>query len=352
MKIEFNIEKKLGRFNLLLQGAFADGITGIFGKSGSGKTTFLNCLSGFLKPDAGEIRLDGRTLFSSIQHVDCPVEKRHLGVVWQDGLLFPHLSVSQNIGFGLRQPDKKKYKNLIDLLRLYPLLDRRPQNLSGGERQRVALARALIRQPSFLLMDEPISSLDQEARRQILVFLKNAAQETKVPILYVSHSISEMTFLADRIFVLSEGKNIADGTPMEVLANRTVGADTSEIENIFDLPVREFKMEEGLAVLDFFGREVRVSYVSDQVYPRLRVGIRAADIIVAKVRPVEMSARNILSARLERVIDTGKSVLLCVSVNDGQCLVDITRAAFFELNLREQQNIFLVIKARSILVLA
>lgn len=354
MALEFQLQKKVGDFLLDVEGKFDGGFTGIFGKSGSGKTTLLHCLAGFLKPQKGEIALNGRQLFSLAQRINLPIEKRNIGMVFQDSLLFPHLNVRQNIFYGIKEKShKKRFEELLDILDLYRLIDRDCRHLSGGERQRVALARSLVREPILFLMDEPVSSVDVEARGEILGYLKKLQRRLKVPFVYVSHSISEMLFLAENVFVLQNGKNIAYGKALEVLSKKNVWplVDPTGIENIFELPVKEFQMENNLAVLDADGVMIKVAYYLRQVRPSLRIGIKAKDIIVSKNAVGGISARNILAGRLERIITLGTEIVLQVEILNEVWLVEITRSALEELNLKENDTIYLIIKASSILVL-
>ena len=354
MSITFKLEKKLGSFSLNVQGDFSQGLIGIFGKSGSGKTSLLNCLAGFLRPDAGEIKIQEETIFSDQQRINLPIEQRKLGVVLQDPLLFPHRNVQDNICFALaKKPDKKDWARLVDVLNIHALLERSPQNLSGGECQRVALARALVRQPRLLVMDEPVSSLDLEARSQILIYLKKIHQEFKVPLIYVSHSISEMMFLTKEVLLLDQGQSVDQGSPLNILLNQSKShlVDPIDIENIFDLPVLEFQHSQNLAILDLGGVPLKVTYYSEQVRPSLRIGIRATDMIVA-TKPLEgISARNIIAVQLDRIVSLGGKVILYTSLAEHTFLVEITPTALNELALKHGQTIYLLIKARSIVIL-
>lgn len=213
--LKIDITKQLGEFLLEAKIESTGLVTGLFGPSGAGKTSLVNLIAGLLKPDRGTIMLDGETLDDAGSHCHVPPHLRHIGYVFQDARLFPHLSVRQNLDYGRRmnrlQPDVAGKKRAVDLLDIGHLLDRRPAQLSGGERQRIALCRALLAQPKLLLLDEPLGSLDDERKAEILPFLVRLRDEAKVPMVYVSHDAGELRRLATSVAVLKRGKVIAQG---------------------------------------------------------------------------------------------------------------------------------------------
>lgn len=351
--LRFKIQKRLGSFDLDVTGELKEGLVGVFGESGCGKTTLLHCLAGFLRPDAGEVAFDGTVYFSSEKGIDVPMEERRMGVVFQDALLFPHLSVSENIVYGCRKTCSKSfYDDVIDVLNLYTLMDRRPADLSGGEKQRVAIARTLLHEPSILLMDEPVASLDLKARHQIVTHLKKIHQSLKIPIIYVTHSISELLFLVDWVVVMQNGRNVEYIPPQKIFLNRSMNRLMGEdVENIYELSVLKIKSDEKLAVLDFGGHELKVVYHEEpRILPRFKIGIRASDIILA-VEPVKgISARNTIPALIERIDPVGDIMMIGCRMNTLLCWVEITRGACEELQLKERQTAYLIIKARSVLI--
>ena len=207
--LTLDCEFRRGDFHLRARTEIADGVTGICGPSGCGKSTLLALLAGLLRPQAGRIRFadellaDGDTIF-------VPAWRRHFGLVFQDGQLFPHLSVRANLLYGYRRrgPEARRFElpGVLELLEIAPLLERRPGQLSGGERQRVALGRALLYSPRLLLLDEPLSALDERLKQQILPFLKRVKDETRIPMIYVTHMISEVEYLADRVLPMERGE--------------------------------------------------------------------------------------------------------------------------------------------------
>jgi len=209
--LEVNVRKQLGAF--IINVAFSTegpGITAIFGPSGAGKTSVTNMVAGLLKPDEGRIYVDNEPIFDSQKGVNVTPNKRRLGYIFQEGRLFPHLSVKSNLTYGMKLIPKKErrlsFDKVLDLLDLAALLHRRPSKLSGGEKQRVAIGRALLTSPSLLLMDEPLSSLDGQLKAEILPFVSKMQKEFMIPVLYVSHSIDEILSIADRVVVIRSGE--------------------------------------------------------------------------------------------------------------------------------------------------
>jgi len=210
-------------FELELRFETGDGVTALFGPSGSGKTTTLNLIAGLLRPDRGTIRLGSRVLVDQSAHVFRPPEQRGIGYVFQDHLLFPHLSIRDNLlfGHGRRSSRPMDLDRVVKVLEIGDLLSRRPTTLSGGQRQRVALGRALLRGPELLLMDEPLASLDEGLKDRILTYLERALAEWRIPVLLVSHDQAHVRRIADRVVMIEAGKGIASG-PTEETLNRVM----------------------------------------------------------------------------------------------------------------------------------
>ncbi|MEM6423101.1 MAG: ATP-binding cassette domain-containing protein [Pseudomonadota bacterium] len=205
--IEIDVTLRQGAFTL--ETAFVapfDGVLGIVGPSGSGKSTLFACLAGLTRPDRGRIVMGGTVLFDSTLGIDLCPRERGLGIVFQDGLLFPHLSVRRNLTYGMRRFDERLFRRVVTVLGLEPLLSRRPPRLSGGERQRVAIGRALLACPRMLLMDEPLASLDPARKEEVLTLLAALRAETGVPMLYISHAPEEIRRLADSVIALRDGR--------------------------------------------------------------------------------------------------------------------------------------------------
>lgn len=215
--LAFNLHYQRGDFVLHVQANIAEGVTAICGASGAGKSTLLALLAGLLHPHRGTLHFGTQALVDTHTKVWLPAWQRHFGLVFQDGQLFPHLSVRDNLLYGYRQrrPSERRFQlaEVLALLELTALTARRPQQLSGGERQRVALGRALLYSPKMLLLDEPLSSLDERLKQQILPFLKRIKIETGIPMLYVSHARAEVDYLADRVLTMVQGRLLNDQAP-------------------------------------------------------------------------------------------------------------------------------------------
>jgi molybdate transport system ATP-binding protein len=220
--IDIHIEKQYKNFKVNMTYACQDiGITALLGRSGAGKTSVINMISGLSNPDNGHIILDNRCVYDSSQHINIAPEKRRFGYVFQDGRLFPHLSVMSNLTYGMKLiPEKERYigiDQVVDLLDLSHMISRRPAKLSGGEKQRVAIGRALLTSPYLLLMDEPLASLDGARKNEVLPFIRKLSTQLSIPVLYVSHSIEEILSIAEKILVLIQGRLKAAGSAEEIV---------------------------------------------------------------------------------------------------------------------------------------
>jgi molybdate transport system ATP-binding protein len=213
--LQVDITKQLGEFSLQAKFESEGRVTGLFGASGAGKTSLINMIAGLLRPDRGTIALDGETLDDVASRVHVPAHRRRIGYVFQDARLFPHLDVAQNLDYGRRMnrldDDRVQRQRITDLLDIGHLLERRPGKLSGGERQRVALGRSLLSKPRLLLLDEPLGALDEGRRAEILPYLVRLRDESRIPMVYVSHDAAEMRQLATQIVLLQDGRVTALG---------------------------------------------------------------------------------------------------------------------------------------------
>jgi molybdate transport system ATP-binding protein len=213
--LRVDVTKQLGEFSVEASFTSEGRVTGLFGASGAGKTSLISMIAGLLAPDRGTIAIDGEMLDDTAARIHIPAHRRRIGYVFQDARLFPHLDVRRNLDYGRRMnglaPDPANHARVVDLLDIGKLLDRRPGQLSGGERQRVALGRALLAQPRLLLLDEPLGSLDEERKAEILPYLVRLRDEANVPMVYVSHDADEMRQLATQIVLLKRGRIAAFG---------------------------------------------------------------------------------------------------------------------------------------------
>ena len=354
--LQVRIEKSfLGepRFELDVDFEAPAGITILFGASGSGKTTILESVAGLLTPERGRIVLSERTIFDSARHINIAAPRRHVGYVFQDLALFPHLTVQKNVEFGLQSLQRGERADrvapVLQALRIGHLVSRRPSEISGGERQRVALARALVTDPKVLLLDEPLVGLDAAVKSSIVDDLRGWNQSHSIPILYITHSRAEVLALGDSVIVLDRGRVLAQGTPHEVLTvpvSETV-AQLAGFENIFDATVDSIHEERGSMNCRLAkGVTLETPLVRAEVGSRLRVGIRAGDILLATQFPQGLSARNVLPGRIVRLEQ--RDVIVQAWVNCGiEFEVQVTLAARHDLRLQPGSSVWLVIKTYS-----
>lgn len=353
--IEVNIAQRVGDFELEVAFQADAPIVGLFGRSGSGKTSLVNAIAGVSRPRRGRIAVNGDRLFDSERRIDLPPERRRLGYVFQDGLLFPHLDVEANLLYGLRRapggPRIIEPAHIIDLLGMRGLLHRSPQSLSGGEKQRVAIGRALLAQPRLLLMDEPLASLDIARRDEVMRYIELLRDELGIPIVYVSHSVAEITRLADTVVLLSEGRSIAVGDVDDVMGRLDLRPQTGRYEagSVLDTVVVAHDLAYELTTLRFEGGELTVPNVEALVGERVRVRIRARDVSLAIGRPTGMSILNVLQGTLISIADDGGPIVE-VQLRIGQAALRarITRRSRADLALAEGQLVYALVKAVSI----
>jgi molybdate transport system ATP-binding protein len=350
--LEVDVAIARGAFGL--EAAFtADApIVALFGRSGTGKSTLVNAIAGVLAPERGRIAVNGRVLFDGAAGIDVAAEHRRVGYVFQDALLFPHLSVRANLSYGERlTPAAERYvqrDHVIELLDLARLLDRRPSRLSGGERQRVAIGRALLASPRILLMDEPLASLDASRKAEILAYIELLRDELHLPIVYVSHSIDEVTRLADRVVVLAEGRVVAQGTIADVMARPEMAqlAGRFEAGAVIDARVASVDARYGLTTLAFDGGELVVPNLDALPGEPVRARIRARDVSIALSAPEGISVRNILPAVVLGIADEyGAIVDVSMRVGSAALVARVTRAAVDELAIAPGLRVHALVKA-------
>ena len=328
-------------------------VTAVFGPSGAGKTSLLNIVAGLLHPDAGEIAVDDTTLFSLAQSIDLPPEKRGIGYVFQDDLLFPHLSVAENLRYGhdLLPATSRRFEftQIVDLLEIGPLLSRRPIHLSGGERQRVALGRALLSSPRLLLMDEPLASLDQGLKSRIISYLRHVRDELQIPILYVSHSVAEILELTGQVIVLNKGQVIAHGDFFKIATHPEVLPLVEEhgFENVLAVDIVSSDAQRGTCEANCHDQPLKIPYCDQPAGSRIFIGIRADDIILARNRPEGLSVRNALKGTISEIADVEGKQLVYVDVG-RRLAAKTTLDAIEELELKVGDPVYCLVKTHSI----
>lgn len=345
-----NIEKRLGKFTLDVDCELQQKVTAFLGASGSGKTTLLNCISGTLSPDRGQIVFGNNKLYDTDLKVNVSPDKRRIGYIFQEGHLFPHLTVEKNIRYGQPKMQRKNPDSLsqiLDTLEIADLLKRYPNQLSGGQRQRVAIARALAMEPRLLLMDEPLASLDGGLKSRIIPYLHYIKNEYEVPIIYVTHAISEAIALADEAFLLSEGKIIANGEPHQLLTAPSALpiANMTGVENVFSLPVASSDKQRGVTELKIGNQMLIIPFNDTEIGNLLPIAIRAEDIIISLAPNLPISARNILRGTIDDVDD---QIIVSILVEGYRLSVKITHEAKEQLQLSNGKEVYCVIKANAI----
>jgi len=350
------IQYALAQFTLDVRFEADPGVTVLFGTSGAGKTTVLNCLAGLAKPAAGEIRLGDRLLFSGRAATNVPVHRRNIGYLPQGLALFPHMTVSQNVAYGLadRSEASRSVAEILERFRVAHLAARYPREISGGERQRIALARALVRHPRLLLLDEPMSALDVATKQHIMDDLHDWNQSARIPIMYVTHDRAEVFSLAERVLAMERGKIVAEGTPAEVLyAPRTAAmAQLAGFENIFSAEVVETHPELGIATCRINGSELKLDCpLSTTSSERLKIGVRAGDILLSKQQIEGISARNRRPGELVALREGAEFVEAHVNCCGVTFVAHLTRGAVRELALQPKHPVWLIFKTHSCHVL-
>lgn len=353
MTLSVSLHHQLGAFTLDAHFEAPAGVTALFGRSGSGKSTLVNAVAGLLTPDRGRIAAGDMVLLERDRGLNLPPHKRRIGYVFQDGRLFPHLTVRQNLLFGrwfARQGRGVEPKRIVDLLGISPLLDRRPGALSGGEKQRVAIGRAILSDPRLLLMDEPLAALDEARKAEILPYLERLRDELRLPILYVSHSAAEVARLATTVVLLEAGRVVAAGPAAQVLADPAMAPVMGLREAGAVIQARLMAQEpDGLCRLMTAGGTIWLPQMRARTGAMLRLRILAQDVMLATERPQGISALNILETTVEEIrLGDGPGALVRLRMAEERLLARITRRSVQALGLSPGIRVFAVLKAVSV----
>ena len=348
MSLDIDIDHARGTFHLAARFAAQPGVTALFGHSGSGKTTLVNIVGGLIRPDRGRIAVDGQVLVDTERRTFVPKHRRRIGYVFQDSRLFPHLDVRQNLLYG-RWFAKGgggaagDLASVTELLGLGGLLDRRPDSLSGGEKQRVAIGRALLARPRLLLMDEPLASLDEARRAEILPYIERLRDNAGVPILYVSHSVAEVARLATTVVILTRGKVAAVGPVLDILPL----ADASDGGSVLDATVARHDETFELTMLTSVAGELQVPRLAVPVGAPVRAYIRARDVMLSLKPPQEISALNVLSAKIAEITPAGAQADVRLDCNGAILMSRVTSKSVERLTLTPGRPVYAVIKSVS-----
>lgn len=324
------------------------GLTVLFGRSGSGKSSLVKAVAGLLKPDEGRVVLDGRALGDTRRGIWLPPNRRGLGVIFQEGRLFPHLTVRQNLLYGQRFNGRGDLPGVVKMLGIESLLDRRPGGLSGGEQQRVAIGRALLAQPGMILADEPLAALDEPRKAEILPYFEQL-RDRACPILYVTHSPAEVARLATQVVVLDGGKVLRQGTASEVLGDPAlVPAGIRGVGAVLTARIARHH-DDGLTELDAGGVPLFLPRVPQKVGAEIRIRIAAQEVILSRSRPEGLSALNILPGQVDSIRDgDGPGTLVALTTPAGRVLARVTRRSAQALDLAEGVTCYAVVKTVAI----
>lgn len=353
MSLDVDVDHRRGAFRLQARFTAAPGLTALFGRSGSGKTSLVNIVGGLIRPDRGRIAIDGQALVDTERGLFVPAHRRRIGYVFQDSRLFPHLSVRRNLLYGRwfvhgSGGATADLGTVIELLGIGHLLERHPDSLSGGEKQRVAIGRALLARPQLLLMDEPLASLDERRKAEILPYIERLRDELNIPILYVSHAIDEVLRLATQVVVLSAGRVVASGPPADVLSRLEDLPETrrADIGVVVDM---EFVGQD-----DAFGLSRLRSASGSWLLPRLdarpgervRARVRARDVMLALDAPHGVSALNVLPGTIVAIQPgTGADALVTLDCGGERLLAQVTRKSVEALDLAPGRRVHAVVKS-------
>ena len=345
--LELDVQNQLGGFRIDVSVRAPMGVTAIFGPSGSGKTSVVNAVAGLMKPDQARIAVGDTVLVDTAKRVNLPTNKRRVGYVFQDARLFPHMNVQRNLTYG----GDHDAARVIAVLGLEDLLDRRPAGLSGGERQRVALGRALMCDPQILLMDEPLAALDAARKAEILPYIERLRDEVQIPILYVTHDVSEVARLATTLVVMSQGRVAVAGPVGDVLSRPEAVplVGVREAGAVIMTKVSGRLLDDGLTELSFSGGRIMMPGNLGVLGQVIRLRIPAQDVILAREAPQGISALNVLPVTIS-AIEQGRGPGVAVGLMAGKdrLLARVTRRSLQRMELAVGQQVFAIIKATAV----
>ncbi len=344
MQLDINLQKRVGHFDLTVESSLSADKTGIFGPSGSGKSTIMGLIAGLAAADSGYIRLDDQTLFDSSKNINIKPEKRGIGVVFQHAHLFPHMSVQQNVMYGYQRTAAKdrriKPDDIFEVLGITPLLKRDVTSLSGGERQRVALARTVLTCPKLILMDEPLSGLDENLKFQIIPYLNRVFSEYKIPLLFISHSMLEMRMMTSEVLVIEKGR-IKQHIATESLARSSWDNGNKGYINLLSLG----RSSEHHDLYSYNWNSTELILCEAGEMDENLFELDATEIILFKRHPEATSARNLLQCTVKDVYSMGNRVRVELLAGDNEFVAQIVPQSVEELCIKPGSTVVAAIKA-------
>ena len=350
--LHIDVKKQLGTLPLEAHLDIpSQGVTALFGLSGSGKSSLINLVSGLVDPDEGVISLNDRELFNSAENSCVPINQRNIGYVFQDARLFPHYTVNGNLRYGMKNTSKDEFNYIVELLGIGHLLKRYPITLSGGEKQRVAIGRALLTDPEILLMDEPLSALDLPRKRELMNYLERLSKEINIPILYVTHSLDELLRLAERVVLLTNGKVEA----YDVLENIWESPlflpwkQENEQSAVLSLPVFMHNPSYKMTALSIGDQRIWINQVEAQINDNVRICIHSSDVSISLNKVEQSSIRNTLYGRIVKILELENRVDLKLDIGGKHLWASISKWSFHDLALQLGQLVYAQIKAISVM---
>ncbi len=340
------VRQTLGSFSLVAEFQAEGGVTALFGRSGSGKTSLIRAIAGLSRPQHSHISIGDDVLLDTARGIFVPSHRRRFGYVFQDARLFPHLSVRQNLGYGRwfagSRSKEGEFDRVVDMLGIGQLLERRPDKLSGGEKQRVAIGRALLSSPRLLLMDEPLAALDDERKAEILPYLERLRDESAIPVIYVSHAVAEVARLADRVVMLDNGRIEAIGTPADVFSR---ALDRRDAGAVLSGEVIAVDPAHRLVTVGLSGGKILVPNADVEPGRKVRLHLPERDVLVATRRPEGLSALNILEGSVAGIEPDGEGMVRIRILCGADCiLARITALSVERLDLKLSLPVFAIVK--------
>lgn len=350
--LDLDLELRLRSFTLQGRLTLEQSIMGLFGPSGCGKSTLLRAIAGLAHPQTGRITLDGETLFDAECGINVPPHRRRIGLVFQDSRLFPHLSIEHNLlyGFKLLPPAQRRFTlaQILDLLDIGHLLQRRPRHLSGGERQRAALGRTLLASPRLLLLDEPLAALDEGRKQQILPFLRRVRDELRLPMLYISHAVNEILYLTPHLAVMEQGRILGQGPFADVIRQEHILglARSLGLENVLQVTVSRHEPDIGCTTVRYDHHELHLPLSSLPPGTPTWIALRAADVALARQPVAAITIQNQAPGRITHLRRIADRVLVEVDIG-VPITAEITVKAMRDLQLAQGETVYCLFKARA-----
>lgn len=349
--ISVDIAKRLDDFALNVAFEAASGVTALFGRSGAGKSTIVKAIAGLIQPERGRIQIGDVVLFDSARSVNVAAQYRRAGVVFQDGRLFPHLNVQQNLLYGFVRAKGEKAIDAASVIRtlgIESLLERKPLTLSGGERQRVAVGRALLAQPRVLLMDEPLASLDAARKADVLPYLEALNARFGIPIIYVTHDADEVLRLASDVVLLTGGQVAASGALGDVTSRLDLPAEAEALGlgAILDGRVEAHDTARGLSSVATAVGAFKIPLMARDVGARAAIRVAARDVAIALERPSAISVQNMFDAVVHEMRPAAPHVVrLALTAGQGRLVAEVTADAVERLKLAPGAEVVALVKS-------